>query len=154
MAVTRRFQVRDVVRTTEEYGHRQFVVVDINHQGYRAVSRKDKRRYNLTEDQIERKLGQVSEDDPILVPEEEAYDSEAGRRYCNLQARNFPSEAPKWHFLAGRNPGDKIRVVHRKTIFEAEFLQINQKRPLYPIRARIKGLVHDFHLEALLVPKG
>jgi hypothetical protein len=155
MAITRKFQLRDVVNTTEEYGARTFVVVDFTSEGYRVLSLKDRKRYNITEDQIGEKVGQVQEDAAILQDaDDEPADPDDQERYCELQARNFPSEAAKWRYLSKRRHGDTIKVVHRKTIFEAVFLRINQKKPLYPIRAKIKGLAHDFHLEALLAPKG
>lgn len=148
----RRFKVRDVVNSTDEFGARTFVIIAITETGYRAVAMKDKKRYNLTDGQIAVQVGRVEEDSPLLVQDE--YDQEEGEAYCQYQARQFPSEAKKWRVLANLKPGDAICLVHRKTVFrEAEFVAINFKKPLYPIRARIKGLVHDFHLEAMLVDR-
>lgn len=152
MSINRRFKVRDVVNTTEEFGARTFVLVAITETGYRAVAMKDKKRYNLTDEQIAIQVGRVDEDSPMLVEDE--YDQTEGESYCLYQARQFPSEAKKWRILANLKPGDSISLVHRKTVFrDAEFVAINFKKPLYPIRAKIKGLVHDFHLEAMLVSK-
>ena len=153
MSINRKFKVRDVVNTTEEFGARTFVIIAITETGYRAVAMKDRKRYNLTDEQIAVQVGRVDEDSPLLAEDDE-YDTEEGERYCLYQARQFPSEAKKWRVLANLKPGDAICLVHRKVVFrEAEFVAINFKKPLYPIRARIKGLVHDFHLEAMLLSR-
>lgn len=152
MSVNRKFQIRDVVNTTDEFGGRTFVLVKITETGYRAVAMKGKKRYNITDAEIAVKVGQVAEDSPLL--QEDEFDHEEGERFCLYQARQFPSEAAKWKVLANLKAGDAICVVHRKTVFrDAVFIGINLNKPLYPIRAKIKDLAHDFSLESLLVPK-
>lgn len=144
------FQVRDLVNTTDEFGARTFALVSITEIGYRAIAMKDKKRYNLIDSQIACKVGVLPEDSPLLSQDE--YDSQQGKEYCFQQAREFPAEAPKWQALANLNPGNKVCLVHRRTLFrDAEFLSVNFTKPLYPIRAKIKGLVHDFRLDAMIL---
>ena len=145
----RSYQVRDLVNTTDDFGARTFALVSITETGYRAVAMKDKKRYNLTDEQIACKVGTISEDSPLLVEDE--YDAQRGKEHCLHQAREFPAEAVKWRALANLKPGSTVCLVHRRTIFrDAVFLAVNFKKPLYPIRAKIKGLVHDFRLDAML----
>lgn len=144
-----KYKVRDVVNTTSEFGERTFAIVSIETIGYRAVALKDRKRYNITDDQISGRVGEISEDSPLLLEDE--YDHFDGQAYCLQQAREFPAEAQKWQILAKLKGGDKITLVHRKTIFkDAEFVGINFKRPIHPIRAKIKGLAHDFRLSSLM----
>lgn len=145
-----RYQVRDLVNTTDEFGARTFALVSITETGYRAVAIKDKKRYNLTDEQIACKIGTIPEDSPLLIEDE--YDAQQGEGYCLRQAREFPAEAVKWRFLANLKPGSKVCLVHRRTIFrDAVFLAVNFTKPLYPIRAKIKGLACDFRLDAMLL---
>ena len=143
-----KFKVRDIVKTTDEFGARTFVLIATTEVGYRAIATKDKKRYNLTDDQIAFCTGQVPEDSPFLL--QDGYDPIAGSQYCLHQARLFPTEAEKWRILANLSPGVEISLIHRQMIFRAEFVAINFTKPLYPIRAKIKGLAHDFRLEAML----
>ena len=146
----RKFQIRDVVNTTDEFGARTFVLISFTETGYRAVALKDRKRYNLTDDQIAVRVGRVDEESPLLVQDD--YVASAGQTYCLQQAREFPNEAKRWRFLANLKPGDSLCLVHRKTIVrDAEFIGINSTKPLYPVRARIKGLAHDFRLDAMLL---
>jgi len=145
----RKFQVRDLVITTDVFGARTFVLVSITETGYRAVAMKDKKRYNLTDEQIACRVGVISEDSPLLVDE---YYAEKGKDHCLQQAREFPAEAAKWRALANLKPDNTLRLVHRRKIFQdAVFIAVNCKKPLYPIRAKIKGLAHDFRLDAMIL---
>ena len=144
-----RFKVRDIVITTDEFGARTFILIAVTETGYRAIAKKDKKRYNLTDKQIAFCSGQVPEDSPFLL--DDIYDPKEGRRYCLHQARLFPAEAKKWQILANISSGSEILITHQKTIFRAAFVTINFNKPLYPIRAKIKGVTHDFKLESMLL---
>jgi len=145
----RKYLVRDLVNTTDEFGARTFALIAITETGYRAVAMKDKKRYNLTDQQIACKVGTISEDSSLLIEDE--YDVQQGKEYCLRQAREFPAEAAKWRALANLKPGNTVCLVHRRTIFrDAVFLSVNFQKPLYPIRAKIKGLAHDFRLDAMI----
>jgi hypothetical protein len=147
--MSKKYKVRDLVETKNEFGARIFAVIEITEIGYRAVSIKDKKRYNLIDDQISCKTGILPEDSPLLLVDE--YDIQKGKEYCLYQASEFPEEAEKWKALAELKPGDKMQLVHRRMIFkEAVFVAINFKKPLYPIRAKIKGFVHDFKLNSMI----
>lgn len=146
---SKKYKVRDLVETKNDFGSRTFVVIEITEIGYRVVSIKDKKRYNLTDDQIAYKTGILPEDSPLLLVDE--YDVQKGKEYCLYQSREFPEEAKKWKTLAELKPGDKMQLVHRRMIFkEAVFVAINFKKPIYPIRAEIKGFVHDFRLNSMI----
>lgn len=148
--MSKKYQIRDLVNTTDEFGARTFALVSITDIGYRAVAIKNKKRYNLTDNQIACKIGTIPEDSLLLVEYE--YDTQDGEKYCLQQAREFPMEVAKWIVLSKLKPGDKIQLVHRRIIFQnAEFLAVNFTKPLFPIRAKIKGLTHDFRLEAMIL---
>lgn len=146
----RRFQVRDVVNTKDEFGARTFALIAITETGYRSVAMKSKKKYNLTDAQIDCKIGELSENDPLFFEEE--YDVSKGQDYCLQQAREFILEADKWIALSKLKPNDTICLVHRKNIFQnAVFLGINFNKPLYPIQAKIKGLTHNFKLSSMIL---
>lgn len=148
MSIKNRFQVRDIVVTIDDFGARTFVIIEVTTVGYRAVAMKDKKRYNLSDNQIASKLGTVLESSPFLVLDE----YQPIEQYCLEQAREHPSEAVKWKALAKLKPGSSLALVHRKTVFKnAEFVAINFNKPLYPIRAKIKNMAYDFHLEAMIL---
>jgi hypothetical protein len=150
------YKIGDVVKTTPKFGSRTFVIFALTPTGYRGIEstppyKSGLKRYPLTIDQIEGCIAEVAYDNPLLVASK--YDLFAGREYCLRQAVEFPTESRSWKFLANLKPGDLIRLAHRKKIFpEAEFIGINVTRPLYPIRAKIKGNDHDFRREALILP--
>ena len=150
MSSIRNYQVRDLVNTKEEFGARTFALIAVTETGYRAVAMKDKKRYNLTDDQIDCKIDELPENSPLLVEEE--YDVQKGQDYCLQQAREFRAEADKWRALANLKPNDTICLVHRKNIFrDAIFLGVNFNKPLYPIQAKIRGLAHNFRLSAMIL---
>jgi hypothetical protein len=144
------YKALDMVMTTQEFGSREFIIIEVIPQGYRAISTKTHQRYTINDQHIAQKVAEVTADHPLLQQTE--YDVEEGRRYCSHQAREFPTEAAKWHYLASLKPGDFISLVHRKTLYsEAEFLSINFRKSVHPIRAKIKGLVYDFSLNSLVM---
>lgn len=144
------FKVRDLVKTKDEFGARTFALIGVTKNGYLAVAIKNKKRYNLVDEHIACKVGEISEDSIFLVAEK--YDVLKGQQYCRQQAREFPAEASHWLALAKLTTNDTICLVHRHLIFsEAVFLEINFTKPLYPIRARIMGKIHDFKLSALIL---
>lgn len=144
------YQLHDMIITTPEYGNRMFVIKEITKEGYKVISIKDKKRYTLSEKQISHKVGTVKENSPILF--EDYFDEEQGRDYCLKQAQLYPEEAKKWMALSKLQNGRDIKILHRKTLFpRAEFIGINITKPLYPIRAKIKDLAHDFRLDSFLL---
>jgi hypothetical protein len=144
------FQVRDLVVTKDEFGARTFAIISITENGYNAVAIKSKKRYKLVDEQIACKIGEISKDSVLLI--EDKYDVLKGQQHCLHQAREFPSEAIKWRALAKLTTDETICLSHRRLIFkDAVFLGINFTKPLYPIRARIMGKVHDFKLSALIL---
>jgi hypothetical protein len=148
MSIT--YQYRDVVVTTAEFGSREFLIIDVTKDGYFGMEMKTRKRYPLKPDQIALKLGYVEEGDPILLLCQDVYDRDAAEAYCHMQARSFPKEAEKWKSLTKIKPGDILYVVHRKTKYAAVFIRVNLDKPLFPIRAKIKGLTHDFRLDSFL----
>lgn len=144
------FKQRDVVKVRPEFGSRSFVIVSVQEDGYQAVLAQDKRRnktYFLQESQIAEKLGE-SDDDRIFAQEP---DLEEMYLYALAQAEAHPDEREQWLFLAKLLPGNKLRLVHRNYHYEAEFVQLNIHRPLYPIRAKIKDKTFDFPLRSLIL---
>jgi len=145
-----KYQVRDLVNVTQEFGCRTFLILEIREDGYLALEMRNKKRYPLLDDQIEVKVGEVEENAPILYMHTDKHDSSAAESYCNEQARGSKTESARWLFLAKLKPGTTLRLIHRKFIHQAVFVRLNLDRPQYPIRAKIKGLAHDFRLDALV----
>lgn len=140
--------VRDIIQTKSEYGSRQFVIIEIlTKNQFRCISQDNKKRYVLSLDQIQSKIGEVGINDPILLSEE--LDIEAGFEYALRQSKSQSEDAKKWLFLADCGPGKVIYLIHRKAIFPVEFIGINPKRPRYPIRGKMRGKAADFSLTAL-----
>lgn len=145
-----KYQVRDLVVATSEFGGRTFLILELKENGYLALEMRNKKRYPLQDGQIAAKVGEVQFDSPVLLEHLDDHDKDAAETYCNLQARSFPEEKEKWMFLAKLKVGSVISLVHRKTIYPAVFIRINLDKPLYPIRAKIKGLAHDFRLDSMV----
>lgn len=135
-----KFQINDIVETTEEFGNRRFTILGITDVGYKAVARNSK-IYNLEDSQISKKVGTSKKE------QEDTFDI---KTYCLMQSKEFPQESEAWLFLSKLTPGQIFGVVHRKYLFDAEFVGINFKKPLYPIRAKIKGKMYDFKLTSVL----
>lgn len=146
-----KYNIRDLVSATADFGGRVFLILETTEDGYLALETKNKKRYPLKDNQIATKIGEINQNDPLLLEHYDDHDANAAEVYCNLQARTFPEESKKWMFLATLKVRDKISLVHRKTIYTAEFVRINLDKPLYPIRAKIKGLAHDFKLDSLIL---
>jgi len=144
-----KYQVRDLVNVTIDFGGRTFLILEVNENSYFALEMRSKKRYPLLEGQIEKKVGEVQPGNPLLSEHLDQHDEDAAEVYCNLQARTFPEDKEKWLFLAKLKAESSISLVHRKTIYPATFVRINIDKPLYPIRAKIKGLTYDFRLSAL-----
>ena len=146
----KKYQHRDLVNTTDEFGGRTFVISSVAEHGYCAIAIDNKKKYNLRDFQISSKIGVLPDNSDLLVEVE--YDHETGRQYCIQQSREFPAESVKWLALANLKKNDKLCLVHRRNIFhDAVFVSINFKKPLYPIRAIIKGLTFDFRLDAMIL---
>lgn len=147
------FYKADVVKTKPEFGNRVFVIIESSDSKYLCICVNSKKRYNIEKSQIQEKIGEVPIDSPILILDN--FDLEEGRDFCLRQIRKNEINSKKWKFLANSKPGDNLILVHRKVIYpQAEFVGINVDR-IYAIRARIKGLAHDFRIESLLleIPK-
>jgi hypothetical protein len=136
-----------------DFGSRILVIVEITEKGYKAISTNNKKRYNLTDSQIQKKIGTISENSPFLLSD--SFDDNEGSEFCLRQARKFPAESTKWFALSKLKNGDDICLVHRKTIYpHAQFLGINLKKPKYPIRAKIKNSSsYDFSLMSFILPE-
>lgn len=145
-----KYQVRDLVNATSEFGGRTFLILEAKENGYLALEMRSRKRYPLQDEQIECKVGEVQPGSPVLSEHLDDHDEDASEAYCNHQARSFPEDKEKWLFLATLKVGSQISLVHRKTIYPAVFVRINLDKPLYPIRAKIKGLAHDFRLDAMV----
>lgn len=144
------YKLRDVVVTTHEYGKRKLVITEIVGNLYRATCVSTKKNYMVADEQIENVIDEVTND---FLSTTELINSESIKSFCLDQARLFPDEASKWNFLSTLNCGDSICLVHRNIRFEgAVFCGINPRKPIYPVRAKIKGRLHDFRLTALLPP--
>lgn len=146
----KKYKVRDVVETTDEYGNRIFAIIGVDKDGYSAVHLKTGKRYNLTDDQIKRQTDRLPLDSPFL--QIDPYDVEDGKTYCRSQRVRFPADAKKWNYLGSIIPGNEIKVIHRNFIHRAEFVRINMNKPRYPIRAKIEGYTYDFTLQSLVLP--
>lgn len=142
------YKINDVVLTTQEYGSRKLVIIEILSHGYKAMSLGVKKFYTINDSHIENKVDEFN-----IESQKANFNPELMRRFCEKQARLFPLEADKWLFLSTLIPGDSICLIHRDAKFEsAEFCSINTQKQIYPIRAKIKGMLHDFRLRALILP--
>lgn len=145
-----KYQVRDIVTTTSDFGGRTFVILEVGEKGYLALEMRTKKRYPLQDAHIALKVGEADHNSPLLMEHLDEHDSDAAEIYCNEQARSFPDDKQKWLFLAKLPVGSRIQLVHRKMIYPAVFVRVNLDKPTYPIRAKIKELAHDFRLDALI----
>lgn len=142
------YSYRDIVNTKAEYGGYEYIILEpLEGEGYRTVALHNRKRYTLTEEQINACIGQADATHPLLQPED--YDQDAGYEYAFQQAEKDPDEQDRWLFLAELRPGQQIKVIHRRTIYLAEFVQINIGKPRYVFRAKILGKTHDLTLNAL-----
>lgn len=144
------YKVRDTVVATNEFGGRTFVILEVGEKNYLAMEMRSKKRYPLQDKQIAGKVGEIAANSPLLTEHLDEHDENTAEVYCNEQARTFPEDKEKWIFLATLPVGSRIPLVHRKTIYPAIFVRINLDKPTYPIRAKIKGMTHDFRLDALI----
>lgn len=112
---------------------------------------KSKKRYPLLEDQILEKVGQVDSESPAMTNYLDEHDPVAAEVFCNEQAKGAKiDEVGRWLTLAKLKPGDRLRLVHRKLVFPAIFIKVNTDKPVFPLRAKIKGLTYDFRLDSMI----
>jgi hypothetical protein len=142
-----KFQIKDVIVTTPEYGEREFVIVKLKVSSYLGVSTKTKKRYPIKEEQIAAKIGEVADDDPIL--QLDYYDIQEGQKYARKQVEVDENNKAKWKFLSMLRPNDKIEVLYKKFIRSATFVKINVTKPLLVFRANIDGELVDLSLDSL-----
>jgi hypothetical protein len=144
-----KFQVRDIVKASIEFGFRLFAVVRIQDGKYYAVDMKNKKRYWLEESQLDNKTGTIPESSPLLLLDE-AYDASAGSKYAEERAMiSTGNEQKRWMILAMLKPGDNIEVVVNNTIHTAVFVQLNLTKPVRVLRAKVQGRLLDLPLEVV-----
>lgn len=138
------FKIGNLVVTTEEYGSKKLVLTKIDGEILTASTLNGSKNYSLRSSQIKSILKQIAHID-------EKVESIEPELFCEQQAIKFPSEKSYWDYLKNLRPNNKFKVHHRKFVYEAEFIQINQDKPLYPVQAKIKGKVHNFKLRAIIL---
>ncbi len=137
------YKVGNSIETTEEYGSKKLIICKIDGTNLIAQTSNGKKKYNLNASQIKVVLQEIAQ-----IPEAIQINT---KLYCKQQAERFPDEKSYWEFLGQLNPGDKIKLCHRQFVYDAEFVKINQERPLYPFQAKIKDKVHNFKLRAIIL---
>jgi hypothetical protein len=145
-----KFEPRDIVVTTATFGSHTFVILELEENAYWAIRPDSKKKYRVKDSQIESRIGQVAENDPILVEES---NWETGSDHAAAMARMFPTDDPQkrlWKLLSELRPGDHIAVIHRKGIYEAEFIRVNVRRPKQVFSAKIMGRQHSFAIHSLV----
>ena len=139
-----KYSLRDIVHTTPEFGNRQFIIVGFEDNIYWGKLLGEDKKYKITEDQIESKIGvdfRLEEQLPNLKEQIE---------FCIENYSRFKNEKEKWEYLSLCRFGVKIKLIHRNHIHDAEFIQINVNKPIRPIRAKLQGRIYDFSLASLV----
>lgn len=139
-----KYNLRDIVQTMPEFGSRQFIIVGFEDDVYWGKQLGADKKYKITLDQIEKKIGVDS------GPEEQLSTFEEQVEFCETNVNRFPDEKEKWLFLSMCGPGEKIKLIHKNHIHTAELIQINLNKPLRPIRAKLQGRIYDFALVSLV----
>lgn len=146
-----KYAPQDIVSVKPEFGNRTFLILEVRERDYYAMEMKSKKRYPLLEDQIAVKTGQVESGTPAMTDYLDEHDPVASEVFCNEQAKGAKiDEVARWLTLAKLKPGDKLKLVHRKLVFPAIFIKVNTDKPVFPLRAKIKGLTHDFRLDSMI----
>lgn len=138
-----RFNIKDIVLTTPEYGGRKLIIVAIDGDYYWAKEGKNK--YKITDSQIQCSVGVVESirEEPNPTPDQQ-------REFCLSKSKTYPAEREIWLYLSKLRTGDQINLIHRNSMKMAFFSQINLDKPLRPIRAILDGKLFDFSLRSLI----
>lgn len=143
-----KYDLHDIVCVTPEFGSRTFIIYELVQNGYLAIDVKTKKRYPINDSQISFKIDKSNSDNPLLSLDH--FNEDDARCFCQNMRLANPNQAEKWGILENLIPGAPLKLIHRKAIYSGTFVKINFDKPAYPIRAKIKGLVHDFRLDSLV----
>jgi hypothetical protein len=138
-----KFNLKDIVLTTPEYGSRKLTIVAIDEEFY--WGKEGKKKYKITEEQIQHKVGIVES-----IEEEPPPTTDQQQEFCLSKSKVYPTKRDNWLYLSRLRSGDKIKLIHRNSIRVAVFVQINLDKPLRPIRVNLDGRLHDFSLRLLV----
>jgi len=140
------YKIRDIVSTLPDFGNCKMIIIATSDQPdcYVAAKIKGKKSYVIHESQIKEKLGEVKEDDPILVPPDIKYDTEYGYVFANQRAayyrkKNIEKSALQWEKIGSLVPGNKFSVWHTSEIRQVEFVCINFNKPMFVFTYRYNG---------------
>lgn len=133
-----KYQKNDIVQTKDSFGANEFVVLEVGQGWY--LCKKNNKKYKIREDQIADKVGETL---PVVKKQIDQED------FCVEQGKKFPQEKDKWEFLACCEPGQKLKLIHRNYLCDAEFIAVNFSKPIRPIRAKMLGKVYDFAFNSL-----
>jgi len=101
-----KFNLKDIVLTTPEYGNRKLTIVAIDEDFY--WGKEGKKKYKITDEQIEQKVGVVES-----IEEEPPLSTEQQQRFCLSKSKIYPTEKDSWLYLSRLRSGDKIKLIHR-----------------------------------------
>jgi hypothetical protein len=151
-----KYDIRDVVITSDVFGGHEYVILEITNEDppeYRAINKKNKKTYVIAEVQIADKIGTVKEDSKWVKDPDVFYDVSAGKEYAEAMANKMENEGDRqrWLALSSLNPGDHIKVVHRRNLMRVKFRRINLHKPRYAFVGEWSGKTLNFPLDAIFL---
>ena len=150
-----KYDIRDIVITSDVFGGHEYVILEITNEHppeYRAINKKTKKTYSISEVQIFEKIGTVKTNSKLIENPNFFYDVTEGKEHAEAMASKTKNEdRQRWLALAKLNPGDHIQVVHRRNLIRVKFCRINLQKTRFVFAGEWSDKTWNFPLDSIFL---